>query len=559
MSVKIHKCFESLINNILPICDNFKTIKNFTDNHYGFEYGSIIHAFCLPIRKIQNEHYQVIAKYENCPNLTIGLLLSNLQIPNEILKLLKNVIDKIGSSRGISVLTTLQKYYSTFRGAEHIRKILLYLFQETMKPFLRFIEKWIYEGIIEDPYDEFFIKLNQTITKDILGDEYEEKYWLYKYELINDRIPPNSFMSYQIIKDILYSGKCKSILRICGTNFINLKNLTTGCLQREFIFDSVCEQSSNELINVLYKKYNMLNYFKYFHDYFLGGKGDWIEKLFELNKDIMGKDRENINTFSLETTLSICLPKCLYKHVSCKLENNIVFEEIKRIHNANATTKFKLDNKFLNNWEFFNIYFSLKWPINLIFHKGIQKKYQLLFRIILMWRRLEKKLGNAWLLNIKLKRYKIYLHSMQLFVHGYLNFISTFTIQSQWNKLQQSLCTINSIDELYKIHENYLNTILKEFFIIEPNIFRKISHIWYICFDYVEELEKWYESVRNKFTNKNNMLELGQPLNKLYKNFEKYVRSLIEELYAVANREANNHYIDFANFININDSYYIRY
>ena len=140
MSVKIHKCFESLINNILPICDNFKTIKNFTDNHYGFEYGSIIHAFCLPIRKIQNEHYQVIAKYENCPNLTIGLLLSNLQIPNEILKLLKNVIDKIGSSRGISVLTTLQKYYSTFRGAEHIRKILLYLFQETMKPFLRFIE-----------------------------------------------------------------------------------------------------------------------------------------------------------------------------------------------------------------------------------------------------------------------------------------------------------------------------------------------------------------------------------------------------------------------------------
>ena len=50
------------------------------------------------------------------------------------------------------------------------------------------------------------------------------------------------------------------------------------------------------------------------------------------------------------------------------------------------------------------------------------------------------------------------------------------------------------------------------------------------------------------------MLELGQPLNKLYKNFEKYVRSLIEELYAVANREANNHYIDFANFININDS-----
>ncbi|KAH0788629.1 gamma-tubulin complex component 2-like isoform X1 [Histomonas meleagridis] len=558
ISVQIHNCFRSFVNNILPICENFSIVRKYAEGHYRLEHGSVIHATCTSMRNIITEYYQLITKIQNYRRLTIGLLLSNLQIPAEIFQLLASVVKELESKRGISVLIILHKYYSTFRGSEQIRKMILYLFQSAMKPFIKFIEKWVYEGIIEDPFDEFFIKQNENITPEILGKSYEEEFWLHRYDIKSERLPPSTFMSHSVVYKILNSGKYKSILRLCGIDSVCTKKLTAQSLQRESIFDQIQEKSSSELIRVLLHRYDLQGFFKCFHDYLLCARGDWINHFLELNRKTMKQTVDKIHVYSLDTTLSLCLPKEALSIFSCVLDSSLVIDEIQKIHNTNSQTKYKIQNRSQNSWDNFSFDIHLEWPVSLVFYQTIQRKYLILFRIILMWKRLERSISKLWhrKRQICIRRFESQLHFMQIFICSYLNFASTFTIEPEWANFQRRLTSVKSIEELFKLHEDHLDHLLKVFFVVHPNVFRKMTYIWYVCFEYASELKKWLRSVSNHLTSKESKLQLGEPLNKLYNAFEKSVQGLIEDLRGIASREANSNFSDLANFININDAYF---
>ena len=208
----MHDSTMSFVEQILPICDDFYIIRRFAEGHLAFEHGRVIHALCAALRTITSEYQQTIAKFENAKRLTPSLLLGNLQNPAEMLHQLANFINALEGKKGTPILTELHARLSTFRGSPNIRKLFTYLFQSASQPLLDFIQKWIYSGIVDDPFNEFFIEVDETISVEDRGAQYESLFWEHKFKLVNFRIP--KFISMSAVNSILSAGKTIAVLTL---------------------------------------------------------------------------------------------------------------------------------------------------------------------------------------------------------------------------------------------------------------------------------------------------------------------------------------------------------
>lgn len=52
------------------------------------------------------------------------------------------------------------------------------------RPLFSMVKSWVFQGNLHDPFEEFFVKLNNDVSK--------EKMWQSKYSMRQDMIP--SFM-----------------------------------------------------------------------------------------------------------------------------------------------------------------------------------------------------------------------------------------------------------------------------------------------------------------------------------------------------------------------------
>jgi len=67
------------------------------------------------------------------------------------------------------------------------------------------IQQWMLQGEINDPYFEFFIETDYSVTDDRL--------WTHKYKLNYIMIP--AFLTNQLAKKILQTGKAVNFIRKC--------------------------------------------------------------------------------------------------------------------------------------------------------------------------------------------------------------------------------------------------------------------------------------------------------------------------------------------------------
>ena len=72
------------------------------------------------------------------------------------------------------------------------------------KPMYNMILKWIFDGILEDPFTEFFIAANPKVND-------ESRLWHDKYSIRRSMIP--KFMGLSLGKKILATGKGLNFLR----------------------------------------------------------------------------------------------------------------------------------------------------------------------------------------------------------------------------------------------------------------------------------------------------------------------------------------------------------
>jgi len=194
---------QSLIFAIQNELDNYyKLISLFKKINNNDLSGNIGH---IPL----NDSIEELQKYQkklNLKNLFMGVITYR-----EKLKWLLTCCEVVRTLKGSAILSQIYSYV-TFLGTE---KYLNNVLNEVSRPFIFFVLNWIKYGEIQDPYDEFFVKINDNVKDDDI--------WNEKYKLIWSNIP--NFVKREQIVKIFEIGKCIHFIRNFCKEKYSLKNL----------------------------------------------------------------------------------------------------------------------------------------------------------------------------------------------------------------------------------------------------------------------------------------------------------------------------------------------
>lgn len=94
--------------------------------------------------------------------------------------------------KGGALISTMHDY--TKHGDPFIQQYIKAMLEHVSKPFYEMLQRWIYEGELEDPYEEFFVACDHTVS--------EEELWQSKYKLRENMIP--SFISDELAQKVRF-------------------------------------------------------------------------------------------------------------------------------------------------------------------------------------------------------------------------------------------------------------------------------------------------------------------------------------------------------------------
>ncbi|XP_077861628.1 LOW QUALITY PROTEIN: gamma-tubulin complex component 2-like, partial [Saccoglossus kowalevskii] len=170
--------FRDLVYRALPVCTHYSKVVRFIEEKALFEYGTVNHALISAMRTIMKQYLTLVGQLENQHrqgHLSLQKFWFYIQpcmITMQILSSIANSIDR-GTCTGGAVLSLLHEKTSAVIGDAKSQDLCLFLTQSACAPYFEMLEKWIYKGIIQDPYCEW-------IYKGIIQDPYCEVSGFYK-------------------------------------------------------------------------------------------------------------------------------------------------------------------------------------------------------------------------------------------------------------------------------------------------------------------------------------------------------------------------------------------
>lgn len=572
----MHESYSSFVEQILPICDNFLIVRQYSEGKLAFEHGRVIHALCAAIRTITSEYIQTIAKLEGARKLTLPLLLTNLQIPSKTLEQLSSLILEIEELRGSPLLSQIDKHMMEFRGSPQSRKLFAYLFDCASVPLLEFIQKWMNDGVVDDPFNEFFIIENQIDNAERLQIQDESFFWSQKFT-VNELQKP-FFITPSAIESIMLAGKAAAVLAECGLKKLHPIKVTITSIRRETILEAAALEASSRLVNSLRERYRLFDYINMFRSVYLFSRGDWISNFFGVAKMTMMTEKDHVHMPTLYTNLESSLPNICANVFTPLLEREAFADTIMAIHETTRNYKDSVAAKpvtySLTPWDYFSLTPKVEVPLSLVFNKDVISKYQLLFRMLLIWYRFEDTLSQLWQNSSKIKgfgyekaREGLYVpdidprweiekkrHAIHVFVTGFIGYAMASVTHPLWQNLENSLATVSSFDSLIKLHSETLDRALKGLFLMNEGIFKRMMNVASTIQFFIDHYVKYYNTICDT-TPVTQKKELAAPLFYTYNSFDKEVSNLLSELMKLSKNEGCDVFEGFIYRINVNKQY----
>uniref|UniRef100_A0A8C2WE45 Gamma-tubulin complex component n=1 Tax=Cyclopterus lumpus TaxID=8103 RepID=A0A8C2WE45_CYCLU len=201
---------KELVNRILPVASYYSTVTRFIEEKSSFEYGQVNHALTAAMRTLMKEYLILVTQLEHLQRqglLSLQKLWFYIQPTMRTMEILASIASSVdkGECMGGSTLSLLHDRTFNYTGDSQAQELCLYLTKAASVPYFEILEKWIYRGIIKDPYSEFMVEEHE-LQKEKIQEDYNDKYWDQRYTVVQHRIP--SFLQKMADK-ILSTGKKK--------------------------------------------------------------------------------------------------------------------------------------------------------------------------------------------------------------------------------------------------------------------------------------------------------------------------------------------------------------
>ncbi|KAI9480921.1 MAG: Spc98 family-domain-containing protein [Benjaminiella poitrasii] len=447
--------------------------------------GLVGQSLCAAIQQELTKYYKMIAILEaqiekqiankELPLTTHCLTLKRLAVwtadYKQKLKLLGILVDVCEGQKGGALISTIHNY--TKHGDPFIRSYLIDMLQTISTPFYKMLERWVNEGELDDPYEEFFVACDSTVP--------EEELWQTKYTLREHMLP--SFLSKELAHKIFSIGKSLNFIRYSCHGDVLMAESNTNTdpsikhtfrygetQQLEKSIDIAYKKTSEALLNLLKTKYKLMDHLKALKRYLLLGQGDFIRYLMDILWDNLNKPANTLFRHNLTGILETAI-----RSSDAQYDDPTVLN--------------RLDVRLLEiqkndlGWDVFSLDYHVDAPINTIFGPAAMHQYLQMFNFLWRIRRVEYTLSSAWRQWGKAGRQfkdiievKSDIHFTQLaiqrmvhFVYQLQHYVLFEVLECSWDKLETFIENKSiDLDSIIEAHTNYLNEITEKGFLSGP-------------------------------------------------------------------------------------------
>uniref|UniRef100_A0A668TZG6 Gamma-tubulin complex component n=1 Tax=Oreochromis aureus TaxID=47969 RepID=A0A668TZG6_OREAU len=502
MSVK------ELVNRILPVASYYSTITRFIEEKSSFEYGQVNHALTAAMRTLMKEYLILVTQLEHLQRqglLSLQKLWFYIQPTMRTMEILSSIASSVdkGECMGGSTLSLLHDRTFNYTGDSQAQELCLYLTKAASVPYFEILEKWIYRGIIKDPYSEFMVEEHE-LQKEKIQEDYNDKYWDQRYTIVQHRIP--SFLQKMADK-ILSTGKYLNVVRECGRDVTcpDAKEVLYTLKERAYVeqIEKAYNYASKVLLDFLMEEKELVSRLRSIKHYFLMDKGDFFVHFMDLTEEEMKKPVDDIVPPRLEALLELALRMSTANTDPFKDDLKIdlmphdVITQLLRVLAIETKQEKAIINAdppdvALSGLEAFSFDYIVKWPLSLIINRKALTRYQMLFRHMFYCKHVERLLCNVWISNKDFRQYS--LHSAKWFAAAFalrqrmLNFVQNIqyymmfeVMEPTWHIMENNLKTASNIDDVLCHHTSFLDNCLKDCMLTNPELLRIFSKLMSVC------------------------------------------------------------------------------
>ncbi|KAG0193699.1 Gamma-tubulin complex component 3 [Apophysomyces sp. BC1034] len=442
--------------------------------------GLVGQSFCSALQRELTDYYKLIAVLEaQIEKQTMQLSgVDNTSLPNEHtltlkrlfvwtkeslerLKLMSALVDVCRDQKGGTLVSTMHDH--TNHGDPFIYRYISEMLQEVSKPFYEMLQRWIYEGELDDPYEEFFVACDPMVP--------EEELWQSKYSIREDMLP--NFISRELAQKIFSIGKSLNFIRYSchddtlvekyyapTTSHSAMPTFKYGDIQAvERSIDVTYLETSKQLLDLLKHKYKLMEHLRALKRYLLLGQGDFIQHLMDtlgpgLSKPAYTLLRHNL-TGVLETAIR---------------SSNAQYDD-PEILNRLDVRLLEISSEDLG-WDVFTLDYHVDSPINTVFSPQAMNQYLKMFNFLWRLKRVEYTLSASWrrwgtasrsFANIPGKHTN---RRMVHFIYQLQHYYLFEVLECSWEKLVTYIENKSiDLDSIIEAHSQYLGEISRKGFL----------------------------------------------------------------------------------------------
>uniref|UniRef100_A0A8C5VMB9 Tubulin gamma complex component 3 n=1 Tax=Microcebus murinus TaxID=30608 RepID=A0A8C5VMB9_MICMU len=489
-------------------------IRKYTDQRsLDRSFGLVGQSFCAALHQELKEYYRLLSvlhsqlQLEDDQGVNLGLessltlrrLLVWTYDPKIRLKTLAALVDHCQGRKGGELASAVHAYTKT--GDPYMRSLVQHILSLVSHPILSFLYRWIYDGELEDTYHEFFVASDPTVKTDRL--------WHDKYTLRKSMIP--SFITMDQSRKVLLIGKSINFLhQVCHDQtptakmiavtrsaespqdaadlFTDLENAFQGKI------DAAYFETSKYLLDVLNKKYSLLDHMQAMRRYLLLGQGDFIRHLMDLLKPELVRPATTLYQHNLTGILETAVRATNAQFDSPEILRRL---DVRLLEVSPGDT----------GWDVFSLDYHVDGPIATVFTRECMSHYLRVFNFLWRAKRMEYILTDirkGHMCNAKLLRsvpeFSGVLHQCHIlasemvhFIHQMQYYITFEVLECSWDELWNKVQRAQDLDHIIAAHEVFLDTIISRCLLDSSS--RALLNQLRAVFDQIIELQNAQDAI----------------------------------------------------------------
>ncbi|XP_078583953.1 gamma-tubulin complex component 2-like [Branchiostoma floridae x Branchiostoma japonicum] len=509
---------KELVNRVLPVCSHYSSVCRFMEEKSMPDYGQVNHALCAAMRNLAKEYLILVAQLEHQSRqgqLSLQKFWFYVQPCKRTLEILAAIAETVnkGDCRGGAVLSLLHERTASLVGDSKAQDLCLYLTQAACVPYFEILERWIYKGIIVDPYAEFIVEEHESVIKEKIEKDYNDAYWEQRYTICRERIPV--FLE-KVADKILSTGKYLNVIRQCGRDVKcpAAEEIVYTLKERRYVeqIERAYNYASRVLLDLLMEEKELMARLRSIKHYFLLDQGDLVVQFMDMAEDELKKDMEDIIPTRLESLLELALRTSVanadpYKDdLKVELLNYDLITQLFRILSIETKQEKALQaidptEIHISGLEAFAFDYEVKWPLSLIINRKALTRYQMLFRHLFYAKHVERQLCNMWLNSKTAKQYNLQSprwyaaafalrHRMLHFVQNYGYYMMFEVLEPNWHILEQNLKSVSNVDDVLHHHMDFLDKCLKDCMLTNTELLKIVSKLMVVCITFCNCIQR---------------------------------------------------------------------